>query len=1602
MAKHESESTYICMDNMRISEKTFFVPLTFGGYLLTIVYKYFYFQKPRHLEIKREVPVKDIPVENGSSSSEQITLRPIGPGIHHTNIQQMGQRNNVQGMYRKIPKQDSVFMNSQNVTTVELPDRGFGDSVNRLRELPSDGVARYINTVQSTNQYNRDNDQVINFHDVKAREPVLAKKAIDRVDKKRKSNSDDSLDDLIESNIQYLESEIESGKLRRISDMQPTHFPVDSQKSSVRDIRVTSCENVPRTNNNSFQNEVKLRLQIPSVSVSQSQRSPTQRFDIRDSISQSSHYEGLSSGSSSSLTTPSDIHVMSQSYVFQNTVPIVERKYQSATHSPYLQRKPTELVEMEDLSKSDSQLSEHSFNYQRPSSYLNPQFLRYQTYGTQRPDDPHVYESSKIETIHKTLSAPVMENGMFSDVDYDIEVSERVKKWEKLMKKKNIVTSSEDGKSQVSLTTIVESDGGIPDDWKVEPEAPVPIPQTVSLTSASVTVTRTSPSFQENMKQQRPPSPVITKTYFEPKVQSSENSTHRIFRVVQDPRCCKAVAKPTESQFNWVQSPLLRENSPYDNHQYPEQFIEEESVLRPNITSKQGWPPSPSNIDDKVKKSSRLSKFEDELNELQDIKVQNVSDLRRKFDSDASGNESTDVTETPATPVRRTPLVQRKQFSQIPPQPQPPQVPEKRKRPPQPPVKVYERKVDKISIDPVSTTKQSDADVWSPKLESKKGLVSIERVTARTLQTIPFSEDPIWREIEEMTNIDKLLASEESEKDSYFNRPETRESSKSVESEMTHSSVPSTYLKRNSRIEVQTPTTRQTVTSSGTKIFAPSGEQQVVKTRPFITPKIQPLKLSVTTKSSIDALDEVLEDIRTSLQKRTPKSETASPLVSKQTNVQSFFPNESVDNHLNRGNKGVVSAAYTHYDPRSFRQSEEPPEKQSFSDPSLLSTSDVTNQNVPEFNDPAYTQYPHIVNGNYQLDPMLLKQKLLGTGLADASETESTKRIPPLPPERRYFPSQSDPTISSADPTISSAEEEVIRSMEELKKLAEDVETKLRQIKTKIIQSDEGKLDSIVTALRKFSPTVNPKFDPQKVESRAEHNTKKLKMQDALSELERIYESLDLNDENLLSRAERRETTLPRMSSHHDDAQKVGLKRTLSDSDYRYGAAGIPPASYSDSDFYDCARGDDNIDDIELETQKEFENINKSFETLLAEVSQPITNDVSSDYVQREEHIAEIDAALESFLGEFRKGNSNVNESAMNADELAERIKASNKSQTNASSYEVAKPNTCRDIIKSEVFTATSGPFSVLVGINGNDRRPRQKVKKFVKKSDPSKTQRSSSDTRKSSNTRAQSTRMCSVGVQHSSSNESGSKEESESESSPQIVRRPKRPTHWQHRKSMPADMLKKSVETQTMESNWVSPVSEIREKFQHINERANSVSSENSDAQGPRRKQIAKGIAMMMEFFSSSEDERSRRSKLSHSHSAPDLTELFRAESVRSEKVKSPTSNKPTTPRSVKQRHDRSRKKSAELQGKVSDEKTDEFSVTSATSDDGQKASSKPPRHPGLRKQKSFSPEKSDASKSDNVFDVKYETSNTEDIRSIVSDSEAKSTVVLRKKIFY
>ena len=52
MAKHKNESTYISMDNSRISEKTFSVPLGFGGYLLTIVHVALRYNTSRNSNLK--------------------------------------------------------------------------------------------------------------------------------------------------------------------------------------------------------------------------------------------------------------------------------------------------------------------------------------------------------------------------------------------------------------------------------------------------------------------------------------------------------------------------------------------------------------------------------------------------------------------------------------------------------------------------------------------------------------------------------------------------------------------------------------------------------------------------------------------------------------------------------------------------------------------------------------------------------------------------------------------------------------------------------------------------------------------------------------------------------------------------------------------------------------------------------------------------------------------------------------------------------------------------------------------------------------------------------------------------------------------------------------------------------------------------------------------------------------------------------------------------------------------------------------------------------------------------------------------------------------
>ncbi|KAJ8319857.1 hypothetical protein KUTeg_001444 [Tegillarca granosa] len=1654
-----------------------------------------------------------ITVENGSSSSEQITLKPIGPSQRDFSSYRQWEHDNnsvnsrsqnmtssgygnygnkplpperstrniqgqVQGSYKKIPKQEVDYtgnIRAGNANNKQSHFQGQQSGVARQQNMNYNQAKPSV--VRSSNppfygSKDGHSDNEMSFQELKTKEPILLKKAIGRVEKKRKSHSDDSLDELIESNIQYLESEIESGRLKKMTSSQPGMFPTsgsDVKRTSDKEKRrSSSLDGVSKPAQSSFQNEVKLRLQIPSASRPSYRSNQYEGYDNRgDAMPQYSQTQ-------QSVLRPHEI-------LYQNTIP-VERRFQSATHSPYLQRRSTaELANMEDMSKSDSQLNtnDYGLDLRRPMNYQNPQFPQSNVISRA----PIVDMTSEHQTVIQNYSVcPGIESGMFSDVDYDIEVSERVKKWEKLMKKKTDDPGGDKKGGAVSLTTILESEGGVPDGWlpghSVSPS--------VALSSVTVTVTKST-------------------THMEP---PSESSSHRMFHVIQQPDS----SKPPESTVTYIRSPPFVDNPHQSSHLIEHQFSD--YTNNDAMSAKQSWPPVDQELSAKdQQKLARLSKYEEELNEIQVLKMDSVKDLRRRFDSDASGNESTDTKEV-VTPIRLTPLRKRRHLvKSFEPSPSPP-VLEQHKKSTRPKVREVEPP-ELIDISAVSSgVEPQNEEVWSPKLESSKGLVSIERVTARTLQTIPFSEDPIWKQIEEMTTFDQLLANEALNLQS--------------PSQQAH-------LHRNSYIDIPSPAYSQTTTvTTNTAIYTPPVTSEPIKTKPFATPKIQPLKLSIKTKStatpidaksSATALDEVLEDVRLSLQ-RKPGGDSSSSLQSPLyvQPVQQSFPQTYTNNDVsdasftpshNRQTMLAKPEANNIYARQSMIDRELEPFMQS------LIEQPVQNQpvqNQPVQINPDFTQYPYVINGNYQLDPHLLKEKLMDTGLANLDETLSTRSVTPayspaitplhprydhqqqlqqqfqyqqpqqphnwqqqyqqnhqqphfqqqqnqpqyqtqqyqqqqqqpqqtyLPqqqqqqPQQTYLPQQQQQTKQQKN---KSAAEQICKTMEDLKNLAKEVEMKLSQIKYKIVDADESKLDSIITALKNFSPEPLEKMDTPKVESTAEQTERQRKLSGALAELERIYESLSVCDD---SYSEKRPIGQSQSQSHSSSAlnsQSVMSSHTIprqhaiytdtAHSQSRNNVYGNQPGIRRNKSDSDCTiknlRGE-TLAEVERQTQREFDDINRSFQTLLAEVNQH-SGSKPSVSKPKTSHTAEIEETIDSLLRDLQKAADNRS-SSQPVSKSTSSSRLTESLIDDLVNKQITTQNTCREIRKSEVFTTSSGPFSVLVGINGSGRKPyytgknkaayNEQFSKEVKPYTQSEQDDVFTTDNKGINNGPSKPKTKSSKVQiklkkdlanRNEKKHFGSRQEDcdseDSEEGQKVYRRSRRQGNLQHRKSMPADILKKSVETQTFED--YTPVAEIREKFQSKsgkgksdstgNEESSSSETFSGEAKGPRKRKISKGIAEKMEIFSSSDDERSKQFPLVHSHSAPDLTELFKGDKNLS---KSSKTKKIRSPRFVKQRNERARKKSSQSSKDDSTEEK-EFSVTSATSDDGQMSQgSKPPVHPG-RKQRSSSPDKvfSDSSRSENraFFAVKKGSQvETRDFGKTERRPDAcGGEVVLRKK---
>ncbi|XP_063411641.1 uncharacterized protein LOC134694557 [Mytilus trossulus] len=1620
--------------------------------------------------------------ENESSStSEQITLRPIGPGQgsfssqyiqgnvnkhpadtrftqdHHSNqninIQTSNKVGQGQGPYRKIPKQETNFSNYNPQPTDVNYYQGKPQPMTYYQGKPNQGPNGEFtwnfqnNNLQQSGYYgNQDNNSNVksNFNDSKPYQEIPVKKLIEKGRTKRKSHSDDSLDELIESNIQYLESEMESGKLKKISASQPRMFPTQQSDiyNKVEKRRSTSLDSTKAPRESAFQNEVKLRLQIPS---SKEQQSDTHSI-------QSSQYDRLSYSTSESSTPPSAYTLPpSQEYIFQNSVPKVERKFQSASHSPYLPRRSTAELS-NDMSKSDSQLNwgESGMNY--ANTFRTPNYFPEQ--------NPNYYQSQKFPHSNQipnimSLSASAVEGGMFSDVDYDIEVTDRIKKWEKFMKKKSTPPTSTESKSPVPLTTIMESEGGIPDSWK--PQAP---PSVVS--SISVTVTK-SVAHQPQPQRQTATAPV----QMEPKVQSAETNAHRLFRVVQQPKIEQENMRTTYEPVNiQKRAKVIRRSSSKESDGDKGQG----DVIEENTTKV--WPPTPKNMEVEEVKQSRLSRFEEELSELQEIKSESVRDLRRKFNSDASGNESTDVTEN-TTPLISTPLRQRRQYKfmgntasnidiQNP---------------------VHVEKVSSIKIQKSqslprtnihsSSQTGTNSEVWSPKLESGQGPVSIERVKARTLQTIPFHEDPFWKQIEQMTSFDDLIAAQNVDGTETFVVRNSQAFQFPVQ-ELSQFDRSQEFSPPDRSQELSPPVSQiRSCTSYAPTIVTSTRPVQTSSTtfqpkpKVFHTPTIQPLKLAVAAKSSIEALDEVLDDIRSSLQKKTPapqrnqavdssasSSSIQSPNVPKnivrnipiekmkqnniqtntgknvsqkyfdqqrnlmaaqqqkqtnnpQQNVQWIYPtyqqvahsqmktqphtgqqginqmhhnsqipnqvhpNSQIPNQVHPSLQIQSQVHQTSQVPNQMHRSSQIPNQvhqipftQNPSHPNWkgqnvyqtsnqqnpnINQSNQFNQNINQSNqnmtfyqnnqqipiNPDITQFPYIINGNYQLDPSVLSERLMNTGLAFDQQSET------------------DDTLSqkSVASSFAETEKQFNQSIEDLQNLARDVEDKLSQIKCKIVDADENRLDSILSALRKFAPT-EPVKTPPNIHTKEEQDRQRAKLNEALTELDRIYYGLHLDDPKLS------EPTMDSMShsqtlpSHRQHIPPAQIRRNKSDSGFGHFQ-------------------EDSAAQIDHQTQREFDDITKSFQTLLDEVSKDETPSKPS------QHAAEIETTIESFLDEFRKNSDNTADKNI-SQKFESKLKDAKKA---------TKPNTCRDVQKSEVFTVSSGSFSALVGVkNKKNENNQQKTNfrntqtntvsnyrgpvtvksktatDFAQKSKPASGFKQKLKTKSNSEPKVVSStaniKLVSPQREIKVIKTSGS--ESEDVSDSHIVRKAKRNVNLAHRKSMPACMIQRTVETQTLEPSS-PPVAVLRKNFQSKDRqsREGSESSESSaESRRARRKTITKGIALLMEFFSSSEDERREKSKLDHSTSAPDLRY------VGCEKMTKSTSDNDkfkSKGKHSKQKHGtKTKNRSSYIKFDNVDDKIDDFYVTSTTSDDNVQSThgSKPPKHP-KRKQSATSPDK-------------------------------------------
>ncbi|GFN99814.1 hypothetical protein PoB_002632000 [Plakobranchus ocellatus] len=967
---------------------------------------------------------------------------------------------------------------------------------------------------------------------------------------------EDSLDELIESNIQYLDNEInKASKPSKRASIAGTNVSKssslsDPQKSSLG-ITLTSVARDQFQGLHQYRRDQKHEQQQQQQQKPLNYQQPTQQpaIQVQTNTSIQLHVSlpgELKDSGPPRIQIAPPVDYPFKPYPMQAETlsrtsatkldhmqpDVVPRKYSYDSRALHMTRPTSEyqyVEDRDDLSKSDSQLNTHivhqphgsnldarmvmssggGISNNRQLQYVNPVYhprgcvsdINLNTEPSK--NTPAVNPSNKNDL----LQVLQVDKGMFSDVEYDIEVSERVKKWETFMKDRDAVGEKKTAVGSLNLATIQENTEASSEPLML-PSAirrsvllsKSPVSQSTasnnSITAFSSSIVSDSPiaPFSYSTTEVAPYTPPARHRPFssdtsidklgDTKLLSvNTSSTQRFFQSIQDPmsgghRLGPFVsqnlgihgAQSTNSLFQ-QQGPIkIRTSYSGDNgkglmsaHELRNQMLSHKQPLlsltgsgplqalhQPSqaaapplqitsISSASTPPPqlggsSSTNTPVVVRRrktsrdggadprdvNKRGSKYQEELDEISNMRTDSVGNLRKRFDPDSAAMTSEDdqrsVVSTASAKLSR---------------------PGKLSAPTSSRASVQRSGGETSSTDlatmiPGYEKKIRDSDVWSPNLESTQGVpVSIERVTARTLQTIPFSEDPFWKELEEMTSFDpSSMAGHLSLGNSQNGGPTPTE--------------PFAPAKSHHHLEIgalsnphsSTLPTASSLTHSRNN--AMSSKDRLQRSKSLYTPNFTPLSIDTEKASSnaVDALDEVLDDInRSSMERKqlSPKKKletsiNASSAITSAFKAPSFLkPKQGVPQTTYKFEDGQFKSMNTAaaqpskiFEPGNLiemrAEQTSLPQKQPLQFYQIQRQQQQQKQHyqlqpLSEDNKANRQSQAFSSVNNYQLDPNLLKEKLLNTGLVVETDTEDNVHSDTTS-YRRNFPEFAQPMLT--------------------------------------------------------------------------------------------------------------------------------------------------------------------------------------------------------------------------------------------------------------------------------------------------------------------------------------------------------------------------------------------------------------------------------------------------------------------------------------------------------------------------------------------------------------------------------------------------------------